>query len=58
MEGACDMRNTYNILIRKGSGKEHMRIDDEIVNLETSRLLFGFQLMVYEKHGSCVNRKR
>jgi hypothetical protein len=35
-----------------------VRTVDEIVNLETSRLLFKFKLMVYEKHGSCVNSER
>jgi hypothetical protein len=34
-----------------------MRLVDEYVKLETSRLIFKFHLMVYETHASCVNRK-
>jgi hypothetical protein len=58
MECACDMRNKYKMLTRKRQGKERVRTVDEHVDLEMSRLVLKFQHMVYENHGSYVNRER
>jgi hypothetical protein len=48
---------TYKILISKCYGIDCVR-NNECVNLEMRKLVFKFHLIVYEKHVSCVSRKR